>query len=142
VSQSVKIKATIVEQDEREEKGKRQILNFGHTIGHAIEAANKYRRYRHGEAVAIGMVAAASIAVKMNFFPMKSFIRLRNLLKRLNLPIILKRINMEELYTALYLDKKVRDGKLYFVLPRDIGSVFLTEKVPSSLIKETLQELE
>ncbi|MEA3485273.1 MAG: 3-dehydroquinate synthase [Candidatus Aerophobetes bacterium] len=142
VSQSVKIKTTIVEQDEREEKGKRRVLNFGHTIGHAIEAATKYRRYKHGEAVAIGMVAAASIAVKMDFFPMKSFIRLRNLLKKLNLPTLLtEEVNMEELCNALYLDKKMRDGKLHFVLPEDIGSVFLTEKVPSSLVKKVLQEL-
>jgi len=142
VSQSVKIKATIVEEDEREEEGKREILNFGHTVGHAVEVATKYRRYRHGEAVSIGMVAAANIAVKMNFFPVNSFIRLRSFLRRLNLPTMLKGINMEELWNALCLDKKVRAGKLHFILPRNIGNVFLTEKVPSSLIKETLEELE
>ena len=141
VRESIKIKAKVVEEDEREE-GKRQILNFGHTIGHAIEAASEYRRYRHGEAVAIGMVAAGDIALKMNFFPRNSFIRLKNLLNRLNLPTTLKGIDKEKFWNALYLDKKIRGGKLHFILPRNIGNVFIAEEIPSSLIKEALQELE
>jgi len=143
VTQSVKIKAKIVEEDEREERGKRQILNFGHTIGHAIEAITEYRRYRHGEAVAIGMVAAANVALKMRFFPPSSLVRLKVLLEGLNLPTTLgRKIDMEELLNALYVDKKVREGKLHFVLPKQIGSVFVTEEVPSYLIREVLKELE
>jgi len=142
VTQSVKIKAKIVEEDEREE-GKRQILNFGHTIGHAIEAITEYRRYRHGEAVAMGMVAAAKVALKMRSFPVSSFVRLKALLEGLNLPTTLgRKIDMEELLNALYRDKKVREGKLHFVLPKQIGSVFVTEEVSSCLIREVLKELE
>ena len=142
VSRSVKIKAKVVEEDEREEKGRRQILNFGHTIGHAIEAAAGYRSYRHGEAVAIGMVAAARLSLRMKSFPLSSFVRLKSLLERLNLPVALRKgIDTDELYNTLYLDKKVRGGRLHFVLPKDIGSVFLTKDVPSPLIRKVLKEL-
>jgi len=132
ITRSVEIKVKVVEEDEREEKGKREILNFGHTFGHAID----YKGYTHGEAVAIGMVIASKIACEMGIFGEESLLRLKKLLQKIGLPVEIGRIDKEKAFNALYLDKKKREGKLRFLLPQRIGKVILTEEVPSSLIKE------
>ncbi len=139
IGQSLKIKVRVVEEDEREEKGIRQILNFGHTVAHAIEAAVNYKRYTHGEAVAIGMVAAGRIAVQMGYFPLPSFLRLEKLLRRVGLPTTFKGVDEEKFWRALFLDKKVRGGKINFVLLKDIGKTFLTPDIPISIIKEVIK---
>lgn len=141
VRRSVEIKAKVVEADERELKGRRQILNFGHTIGHAIEASSGYRSYTHGEAVALGMIGAARIAERMGYFPSHLVERLKSLLEAIGLPTWIEGVDEEKIWEALQLDKKVRKDKLYFVLPRKIGEVFLTAEVSPNLIKKTLQDL-
>ncbi len=140
VGESVKIKAKIVSRDERDEKGEREILNFGHTIGHSIEAAGDYKDYRHGEAVAIGMVKASEIAVAMHFCSQEFLLRVEKLLQRIGLPIKAQRISEKKVYQGLFLDKKKRGGKLHFILPRDLGKVFICENVPFSLLREVLQK--
>jgi len=142
IEKSVKIKAKVVEEDEQEEKGKRQILNFGHTIGHAIEAATDYKRYTHGEAVSLGMIAAARISEKLGFINQDPVERLRELLKTVGLPVKMEKVDEDKLWDVLYRDKKVRAGRLIFVLPRDIGDVFLTSEVPPGVIKEVFREIE
>ncbi len=142
IERSVRIKAKVVEADEREEKGKRQILNFGHTIGHAIEGAMEYKEYTHGEAVSLGMVAAAKISEKLGFISEDLVKRIIELLKVIGLPVKVEEVDEDKLWDVLYRDKKIRAGGLNFVLPRDIGDVFLTSEVPIKAIKEVLREIE
>jgi len=138
---SVRIKAGIVSRDEREEKGEREILNFGHTIGHSIETAGDYKDYRHGEAVSIGMVKATEIAVAMHLCPTKLLLRIEKLLGRIGLPAGMKGANKKKIYQGLFLDKKKERERLRFVLPRRLGDVFVCEKVPLSLIREVLEKI-
>jgi len=142
IERSVRIKAKVVEADVREEKGKRQILNFGHTIGHAIEGATEYNKYTHGEAVSLGMVAAAKISEKLGFVRRDLVKRLTELLKAIDLPVKIEKVDEDKLWDVLYRDKKIRAGELNFILPRNIGDVFLTSEVPIKVIKEVLREIE
>ena len=142
IGKSLRIKVGIVEEDEREEKGIRQILNFGHTVAHGIEAAANYKRYTHGEAVAIGMIASGRIAVKMGYFPLASFLKLENLLKKVGLPTTFKEIDKEKFWQALFLDKKVKEGRINFVLLKGIGEAFLTPDVPTSIVRKVIEGLE
>lgn len=125
VEQSCRIKAAVVALDEKE-GGLRAILNFGHTIGHGVETLSGYGRYTHGEAVSIGMVAAAGLAATMGLCKTELPDRLTKLLERAGLPLeIPGHINEKELQAVLYHDKKAVDGKLTFVLPTEIGKVVL-----------------
>ena len=120
VRRSVEIKAEVVAQDERE-KGKRAILNFGHTVGHAIEATSKYE-VLHGEAVAIGMVYEARIAETLGIAAAGTAGRIKAVLERLHLPVERPDASrVDELIAAMRNDKKVRAGEIRFALPRAIG---------------------
>lgn len=141
IDKAVRIKIKVVEEDEREEKKIREILNFGHTIGHAIETESRYRRYTHGEAVAIGMVGESRIAREMGLFPSQALERLKNLLIRAKLPIRARGLNSEKVFRALKVDKKIREGKQVFVLPQKIGRVSLIDNVSQKLVKKVIQEL-
>jgi len=141
IDKAVRIKIKVVEEDEREEKGIRQILNFGHTIGHAIEVESGYRRYTHGEAVAIGMMGEARLGEKMGLFPPESLKRLENLLIRAKLPTKGRGLNSEKIFQALKMDKKIREGKQVFVLPQKIGEVLLIHNIPQELVKKVIEEL-
>jgi len=141
IDKAVRIKIKVVEEDEREEKGIRQILNFGHTIGHAIEVESGYRRYTHGEAVAIGMMGEARLGEKMGLFPPESLKRLENLLIRAKLPTKGRGLNSEKIFQALKVDKKIREGKQVFVLPQKIGEVLLIHNIPQELVKKVIEEL-
>jgi 3-dehydroquinate synthase len=121
VRTSCRIKAAIVEQDEKDE-GIRGVLNFGHTVGHALEAATGYRVFRHGEAVAIGMVTAARISCQVGLCSEEVPSRLERLLQRIGLPTALS-IQPKELYKAICYDKKIKNNMSYFVLTKDLGSV-------------------
>jgi 3-dehydroquinate synthase len=115
------IKARVVEQDERE-NDYRAVLNFGHTLGHALEAATEYRDFLHGEAVAIGMVKAALISARQGFCDQQSVQRIRSLIERAGLPTELpKNIAREGLIQAMEVDKKSAGGKIKFVVCEDIG---------------------
>jgi 3-dehydroquinate synthase len=121
VSTSCRIKAAIVEQDEKDE-GIRGVLNFGHTVGHALEASTGYGLLRHGEAVAIGMVAAARISCQVGLCSEEVPSRLQALLQRIGLPTALN-IEPEKLIHTICYDKKIRNNMSYFVLTKDLGSV-------------------
>ena len=134
-----KIKAQIVEEDELDRKGKRAILNYGHTIGHAIEAASSYSgRYNHGEAVAIGMIVAADISAKMGFLKDNDRARIDSLIKKCGLPTKVQNLKISAIYNAHLHDKKFTRGKNKFILPTGIGSVKVVENVPNSIITKSI----
>ncbi len=140
VTESVKIKAEVVVKDEREE-GLRMILNFGHTIGHAIESLTRYRAYNHGEAVSIGMVAAAMISQKWRILDAESVKRLKELLEKLGLPTQIEGLPSKKIIDALAIDKKFRAGRVNFVLPEKLGKTVIRDDVPLGIVKMTLKEL-
>ena len=120
-------KAEIVAKDEKE-SGLRMVLNYGHTFGHALEAVTHYNRYRHGEAVSIGMNCAAQLAANLSMLSETDFQRQRTLLERANLPIAFPPdIAPEALCDAMYLDKKTLGGKLRLILPTRIGEVVIRD---------------
>ena len=135
VARCCEIKAEVVGQDETE-GGLRAILNFGHTIGHALEAISSYGKYLHGEAIAIGQVAAAELSRDVLGFPVSDAERIQTLLERAGLPTRVK-INSRQqtkLFAAMKLDKKVSGGEIKFVLAERIGKVVWGQKVPAALI--------
>lgn len=138
---SCKIKADIVEKDERE-SGLRAILNFGHTIGHAIETLTNYSTYKHGEAVALGMMAASFIADELEIFSHINVQKIWNLLKRAGLPYRLsKKIPENSIIDQLKRDKKVLDGKVRFVLPTEIGNVIIKDDISQETIINSIKRI-
>jgi 3-dehydroquinate synthase len=121
VRTSCRIKANVVERDERDE-GIRAILNFGHTVGHALEAATGYRRFTHGEAVAMGMVTAARISCHMGLCSAEIPRRLERLIEGIGLPTELP-VKHESILEAIGYDKKIKESLTYFVLTKDFGDV-------------------
>lgn len=128
ISRCARIKADIVRRDERETKGLRTILNYGHTIGHAIETSNKYKGITHGEAVAIGMKLAARISNKLGYLSNRDMTRQINLIDTFVAP---RKVVPDT--TFIRYDKKAVAGRLRFVLADRIGHVFVTDKVPKNL---------
>lgn len=122
VKRSCEIKAQVVSEDERE-SDRRRILNFGHTIGHALESLGGYRGLIHGEAVAIGMVQEASLARHLGLCDQKTVDRILDLVRAAGLPTALPRVTFTALWGAMQLDKKVSAGTVYCVLPEKIGAV-------------------
>lgn len=141
VTVCARIKSELVSLDEREEKGIRSIINYGHTIGHALEVLTEYRVYRHGEAVSIGMVAAARIARRMGILNEEGERRQIELLEKAGLPTRIKDIDPSKIIKALARDKKVKEGKIKFILVTEIGKVVTRDDVPPEIIKEVLQEI-
>ncbi|KJJ85375.1 3-dehydroquinate synthase [Candidatus Omnitrophus magneticus] len=141
VYECVNIKARVVEKDELDKLDIRIILNFGHTFGHAIESASGYGTlYNHGEGVAIGMVMAAHMAVKLGEFNKNDFFRLKDLLEKYGLPTRAKNIEREKMLESYKLDKKFIQGVNRFILPEKIGKVKVVENIPVKLIMETIEE--
>lgn len=138
VERSCRIKARVVSQDERETEGIRVGLNFGHTIGHALEAATDYRRWTHGEAIAIGMCAAADLAVRMGCCRASDQERLARLICAAGLPTHATNVSLAAVRRALRLDKKFIHGRPRWVLPTRIGRVVVTEAVPTGLVNRVL----
>ncbi len=138
VRSSCAAKAAIVEEDERE-AGKRAILNFGHTLGHAIESLTGYDTYIHGEAVSMGMVASARIAQDMKLCDGDVVSRLEKLLKKIGLPTELPSLDPEKMIRILSHDKKVKDGKVRFVLPTRIGKVVIRDDVTPDIIRQIIK---
>ncbi|HLB29601.1 MAG TPA: 3-dehydroquinate synthase, partial [Dehalococcoidia bacterium] len=141
IARSIAIKARIVEQDEREETGLRSFLNYGHTIGHALEAAADYRGLLHGEAVAVGMVGAARIGQRLGLLPEESVAKHEALLDRFGLPRRAPGIDAERALAAMALDKKVRRRAIRWVLLEAIGRPVLRDDVPEGLVLEVVGEL-
>ena len=137
------IKANIVEKDEMDNKNVRVILNLGHTIGHAIEAAANYRKsYNHGQALGLGILSSAYIAGKTGLLASAACKRIENLIKKIGLPVKLKNVSLKNILSAQGYDKKFIHGKNRFVLPVKIGKVIIKEDIPESLIKEALFRLQ
>jgi len=139
VARCCEIKAEVVGQDETE-SGLRAILNFGHTIGHAIENSSGYGKFLHGEAISIGQVAAARLSHKILGLPSGDVARIEKLFIQAGLPVKIKlnATQHKKLFAAMKLDKKVSAGEIKFVLAEKIGKVVWGEKVPQGLIEEVL----
>ncbi|HEY5345103.1 MAG TPA: 3-dehydroquinate synthase [Verrucomicrobiae bacterium] len=139
IARCCEIKADVVSQDETE-SGLRAILNFGHTIGHAIENSSGYGKFLHGEAISIGQVAAAKLSQKILGLPSGDVTRIEKLFLQAGLPVKIK-LNLasrKKFFTAMKLDKKVSGGEIKFVLAEKIGKVVWHQKVPSALIEGIL----
>lgn len=141
VSRSCSIKARIVEEDEKEH-GVRSILNYGHSIGHALETLTGYAHYTHGEAIAIGMMAAARISLEIGATDQDMVQSQEGIIKRAGLPTAISQpIGSIEIVRQLRKDKKRIDERIRWVLPRRLGEVFLTEDVPSEVVLEVLDDM-
>ena len=134
-----KIKAKIVMRDEKETKGIRTILNFGHTVGHAIEAAAGYNFYHHGEAITLGMRVAAEISYRLDLLNQNNVLRLNSVLSKLGLPERIKKVNLAHILQCMEHDKKFRAGKNKFVLATKVGSVKVVEDVPFKIIQASIK---
>ncbi len=141
VARCCEIKADVVGQDETE-GGLRAILNFGHTIGHGLEAISRYGKYLHGEAISIGQVAAARLSSQIFGLPWEDVERIRNLFERAKLPVTVRLTAAQKtaLFKSMRLDKKVSAGEVKFVLAREIGKVEFGVKVPDAQIESVLHE--
>ncbi len=132
------IKADVVAADEHE-TGIRAMLNFGHTFGHAIEAAGGFSTYTHGEAVAIGMVWATELSQRMGLCQPELLVRVKQLLQSLGLPIALM-THIDGIRDRLLLDKKAVAGQLRFIVVEALGQVSIRDDVPSQLVEEVIAE--
>ncbi len=137
---SCRIKASVVERDEQEAE-LRAVLNYGHTIGHALEAVTDYARWAHGEAVSIGMAAAARLGYRLGLASIETVERQERLLEAVGLPVRLPEIDHDALLAAIGRDKKGRDGKVPFVLVPRIGEFRLVFDVTADDIRAVLGEL-
>jgi len=142
IARNVQIKGGVVSEDERETGGVRELLNYGHTLGHAFEAAGGYEALLHGEAVSAGMVAAAEIGRRVRATPAKVAERQRALLERAGLPLRPPPgIDRERVRAALALDKKIVAGGQRWVLLEDVGRAVVRSDVPPSVVEAVLDEL-
>ncbi len=137
VADNVRIKAEVVSKDERE-TGLREILNYGHTIGHAVETVSGFK-LKHGQSVAIGMVAAARLSSRMGILPAADVARLEDLIAAAGLPVRIPDIDRKTVLEAMKRDKKVRRDRLRFILLRSLGHAFVSEDVDMSLVEEGIR---
>jgi 3-dehydroquinate synthase len=141
ISKSCEIKADIVEADEHETKGLREKLNLGHTIGHALESETNYKRYSHGEAIAIGMLSACLIGEKLGVTKREITKKVSTTLEQAGFKLKIEpERNIETIISLLMHDKKSVGGEARFVLPEKIGSVSSGHKVGTDIIREVLLE--
>jgi 3-dehydroquinate synthase len=142
ITRNIEIKSKIVAKDERDQTGERAILNFGHTIGHAIERAGDYRKFLHGEAISLGMVAACGVSIKKAGLPPDQRDAIVDLLRRFNLPTQLpKAFPREKIIETLKFDKKFEGGNVRFVVMPLIGSARLATDVTMDDIRKAIDEL-
>ncbi len=136
IKQCCLMKADVVSKDEKE-NGLREILNFGHTIGHAIETKLEFELL-HGECVALGMIAVLELARKREEVTEKQLQQLKQLLQYFDLPLCVNNVSQESIYEQMFLDKKVKQNKIRFVLPKGIGEVYTTSEVSEKEIMEAI----
>jgi 3-dehydroquinate synthase len=142
IKRNIEIKSSIVAKDERDETGERALLNFGHTVGHAIERAGDYREFLHGEAVSLGMVAACGISMKRAGLPSEQRDAIVDLLNAFGLPTRLPpKFPREKIFEAIPFDKKFQGGKIRFVVTQKIGSARLSDEVTLEDIREAVDQL-
>jgi 3-dehydroquinate synthase len=139
ITSSCRLKADIVEKDEREETGLRSVLNYGHTFCHAIEAVAGYGEFLHGEAVSIGMLCASRLAERLGRVDRTLTQRQHDLLKALGLPVDFPPLDHATILDAMSRDKKVENGKLRFVLPTRLGHVELVGDVDPADVRAVLR---
>jgi len=142
ICRNIRIKSRIVAKDERDRTGERALLNFGHTVGHAIERAGNYRKFPHGEALSLGIVAACAISTKRAGLTPDQRDAVIDLLQRFDLPTKLpKNLPRQKIFKALRLDKKFEGGKIRFVVTPRIGAAYLTTDVTLDDIREAIDAL-
>lgn len=142
IARAVRVKARVVERDELETRGVRTILNFGHTLGHAIEAAAHYRRdYTHGEAVALGMRAATDIAWRLELIPSSIRSRIHRTIDRLGLPARIRGLRLSQMLRVMEHDKKWVRGRNRWVLPTGIGRCTIRQGVPAPVVRAVIENL-
>ena len=139
ISRSCEIKAAVVAKDEREE-GLRAILNFGHTFGHAIEAATAYEAFLHGEAVGLGMIMAADLSHRLGFVDAPAVERVRALVRRAGLPAEAPKIGAARALELMRMDKKVLSGRVRLVLLEQLGRAAVVSKYSQGALEATLNE--
>jgi 3-dehydroquinate synthase len=139
IKRSCEIKAAVVQSDEREH-GQRAVLNFGHTFGHAIEAATGFGAWLHGEAVAVGMLMAASLSARLGWLPAGDVPRLHALIQRAGLPVEAPRIGAERARALMQMDKKVLNQRVRLILLRAVGTAVVTADYPDDALQATLAE--
>lgn len=138
IARSCQNKAEVVQADERE-SGERALLNLGHTFGHAIESGMGYGNWLHGEGVAAGTVMAADLSQRLGWISGQEVVRIRNLFERAGLPVVAPDLGTDKYLELMGLDKKVEDGKIRFVLLRQLGHAVVYGDVPPDLLRQTLE---
>ena len=142
IRRNIEIKSAIVAQDEHDRTGERAILNFGHTVGHAIERAGDYRKFLHGEAVSLGIVASCAVSIKKAGLPPDQRDAIVDLLRQFDLPTHLPpNFPREKIFEALAYDKKFEGGKIRFVVTPQIGAAHITNDVTLNDIREAVKNL-
>lgn len=137
IARSCEIKAAVVSEDEKE-NGLRRILNFGHTMAHAIEKETGYIRYNHGEAVAIGMIGAADISARLGMVSADDVARVEALVERMQLPTKAEGCTVDAMYRDIFHDKKTINGKVNWVLMQGIGKVTCRNDVPEDIVRKAM----
>jgi len=142
IKRNIQIKSKIVAKDERDQTGERALLNFGHTVGHAIERAGDYEKFLHGEAVSLGIIAACAISVKKAGLRSDQRDAIVDLLGKFELPIkVPKNFPRQKVFDALKFDKKFENGKVRFVVTPRIGTAHVTAGVTFEDIREAIAQL-
>ncbi len=142
IKRNVQIKSRIVGRDERDRTGERALLNFGHTVGHAIECAGNYQKFFHGEAVSLGIVAACTISIKKAGLPQDQRDAIVDLLRQFDLPTRLPgNFPRNKIFDAVKFDKKFEGGKVRFVVTPRIGTARITNDVTLDDIREAIENL-
>jgi len=139
IAKSCEIKTLVVEMDEKE-LGMRAVLNFGHTFGHAYEAAEGYKDLRHGEAISVGMIAAAKLSYRLNLCKEEVVQSIESLISKAGLPTRLKNLSFDAVKNHMKVDKKVRDGKINFILAESIGKVVRRSDIPDEDVEAVIKE--
>ncbi len=142
IKRNIRIKSKIVARDERDRTGERALLNFGHTVGHAIERAGDYRKFLHGEALSLGIIAACVISIRRAGLSPDERDAIVDLLRRFALPTTLpKNFAREKVFDALKFDKKFEGRKIRFVVTPRIGAAHVSRDVTMEDIREAIAEL-
>jgi 3-dehydroquinate synthase len=142
IKRNIQIKSGIVAKDKRDRTGQRALLNFGHTVGHAIERAGNYRKFLHGEAVSLGIVAACAISVKRAGLPTDQGATIVDLLERFGLPTRLPpKFPRKKILDALKFDKKFETGKVRFIVTPRIGVAYVADNVTLADIRDAVKSL-
>ncbi len=137
IKRSVELKAWVVNQDEKE-AGIRAVLNYGHTFGHVVENETLYKKYLHGEAVAIGIVMANALAIELGLMTNQEAEEIKQFLKRVSLPTDYIIKDVDDFYEHFFLDKKSAKGSIKFILPKGIGNHKIVSNIDESIVKKVL----